>query len=107
MTPKPRTEGGKREKEEKESVRFEGIEFDKYRRCHYFDVLDLIRKQNNFSRLTQRDFRGLIFENYLDFVGDVTDVANICHEFTRIERYDRSLFFDRVGFVDLGRNIEG
>lgn len=56
----------------------------------------MIRRQNNFSRLTQRDFRGLIFENYLEFVGDVADVSKICHEFVRIEKYDRSLFFDRV-----------
>lgn len=79
-------------------MRYEGAEFDKERGNHYFDVLDLIRRQNNFSRLTQRDFRGLIFENYLDFVGDVADVSRICHEFARIEKYDRSLFFDRVDY---------
>lgn len=36
-------------KELKESVRYQGDEFDKYKNMMYFDLFELIRKQNNFS----------------------------------------------------------
>ena len=39
-------------KELKESVRYEGKDFDRYKNNMYFDLFELIRRQNNFSRLS-------------------------------------------------------
>lgn len=46
--------GGK----DKNTKRYEGEEFDLRKNDMYFDLFEMIRRQNNFSRLSQRDFRG-------------------------------------------------
>lgn len=45
-------------KKEKDTIRYEGEDFDLHKDEHYFDLFGMIRRQNNFQRLTQRDFRG-------------------------------------------------
>jgi len=82
-------------KETKDSKRFEGREFDLHRKDHYFDLLDLVRRQNNFSRVSQTGFRGIVQENYLDFCGDIKDVAKISRLFCKYDTYDNCLFMDR------------
>lgn len=60
FSPEDKVDGKKegRKAKEKDSIRYEGEEFDKHKNEMYFDLFDTIRRQNNFSRLSQRDFRG-------------------------------------------------